>query len=84
MPPLSHTPHELHEEFPGHAARMSLLKATDPAYAALAEQYHDLNRAIHRAETGIEPTSDDHLTAMRRERLSLKDRIRARLGEPAA
>jgi uncharacterized protein YdcH (DUF465 family) len=81
---MSHTPHELHEEFPGRAARMSLLKASDPAYAALAERYHVVNRAIHRAEAGIEPVSDDHLTGMRRERLHLKDRIRARLGESAA
>ena len=81
---MSHTPHELHAEFPGHAARMTELKATDQAYAALADRYHDLNRAIHRAETDLEPTSDDHLTKMRRERLHLKDRIRARLREPAA
>jgi uncharacterized protein YdcH (DUF465 family) len=81
---MSHTPHELHEEFPGHAARMTELKATDPAFAALADRYHDLNRAIHRAETDLEPTSDDHLTDMRRERLHLKDRIWARLRESAA
>ncbi len=81
---MSHTPHELHEEFPGHAARMTELKATDQAYAALADRYHALNRAIHRAETDLEPTSDDHLTEMRRERLHLKDRIWARLREPAA
>jgi uncharacterized protein YdcH (DUF465 family) len=80
---MSHTPHELHEEFPDHAARMSTLKATDPAFAALADRYHEINRAIHRAETDIEPTSDDHVEAMRRDRMRLKDQIWARLREPA-
>ena len=81
---MTHTPHELHAEFPQEAARLSLLKATDPAFAALAARYHDLNRAIHRAETDVAPTSDDHLGGMRRERLHLKDRIAARLRDAAA
>jgi hypothetical protein len=80
---MSHTPHELHEEFPGHVAVMSTLKATDPSYAALADRYHDINRAIHRAETDVEPTSDAHVEEMRRERMQLKDRIWSRLREAA-
>ena len=80
---MSHTPHELHEEFPDHAARMSELKSRDADFAALADRYHEVNRAIHRAETDIEPTSDDHLEAMRRDRMRLKDQIWARLREPA-
>jgi uncharacterized protein YdcH (DUF465 family) len=39
----------------------------------LADAYHDVNRAIHRAETVIEPTDDAHLQNMRKERAYLKD-----------
>lgn len=80
---MSHTPHELHEEFPAHTARLSALKTSDPTFAAMADRYHDLNRAIHRAETDIEPLSDEHMVEMRRDRMQLKDKIWARLREPA-
>ncbi|MDO7607846.1 MAG: YdcH family protein, partial [Loktanella sp.] len=43
------------------------------------EDYHTLNRAVHRAETDVEPTSDDVITDMRKERLQLKDKIAAYL-----
>ena len=42
-----------------------------------------MNRAIHRAETNVEPTSDDHMQEMRRERIALKDEIAAYLREKA-
>lgn len=80
---MSHTPHELHEEFPSHTARLTALKTQDPEFAAMADRYHEVNRAIHRAETDVEPTSDDHLESLRRDRMKLKDAIWARLREPA-
>lgn len=80
---MSHTPHELHEEFPSHTARLTALKTQDPDFAAMADRYHEVNRAIHRAETDVEPTSDDHLESLRRDRMRLKDAIWARLREPA-
>lgn len=72
---MTHTPHELHEEFPDKADRIRALKASDNHFARLAEEYHRLNRAIHRAETDVEPTSDDHLEDMKKRRLRLKDDI---------
>lgn len=77
---MSHTPHELHEEFPEAADRIHALKTSDLHFARLAEEYHRLNREIHRAETDIEPTSDAHLEEMKKQRLKLKDEIFARLG----
>lgn len=76
---MSHTPHELHEEFPEHADRIHALKTSDTHFAKMAEEYHILNRAVHRAETDVEPTSDDVITGMRKERLLLKDKIAAYL-----
>lgn len=72
---MSHTPHELAEEFPDHVAQMSDLKQTDAHFAALVDKYHDLNRAVHRAETDVEPTDDFNMAQMRKERMALKDEI---------
>ncbi|MEL6315697.1 MAG: DUF465 domain-containing protein [Pseudomonadota bacterium] len=55
---MSHTPHELAEDFPEHAERMHDLKMSDPHFARLFDEYHTINRAIHRAETSVEPVED--------------------------
>ncbi|GAA6189158.1 YdcH family protein [Litorivita sp. NS0012-18] len=72
---MSHTPHELHEEFPQFADKMTELKAADAHFSKLADEYHEINRAVHRAETDIEPTSDLTQTEMRKKRAALKDEI---------
>ncbi|WP_099826224.1 YdcH family protein [Oceaniglobus indicus] len=76
---MSHTPHELHEEFPDHTARLRELRATDPHFAKLCDSYHEVNRAVHRAETDVEPTTDEHATELRKTRMKLKDEIWASL-----
>ena len=78
---MSHTPHELAEDFPEHAAKIHDLRLSDAHFAKLADNYHALNRDVHRAETDVEPTSDEHLTQMRKERMALKDEIYAMLKE---
>lgn len=80
---MSHTPHELPEEFPEQVEQMAALRQSDNHFAKMSEDYHTLNRAIHRAETDVEPTSDDHMQKMRRERLALKDQIAAYLRQNA-
>ncbi|WP_322990280.1 MULTISPECIES: YdcH family protein [unclassified Hoeflea] len=72
---MSNTPHELTEEFPEHLAKLQELKLGDAHFAKLSDAYHEVNRAIHRAETDIEPTSDAHMEEMRKERMKLKDEI---------
>ncbi len=76
---MSHTPHELSDEFPGHVAQIQALRAADAHFAHLADKYHTINRAVHRAETDVEPTDDLHMAQMRKERLLLKDAIWAAL-----
>ncbi|MEO0938229.1 MAG: YdcH family protein [Pseudomonadota bacterium] len=80
---MTHTPHELASDFPEHAERISTLRQTDAHFARLAEEYHTINRAVHRAETNIEPASDLDIIEMRKERMALKDRIYAALNAPA-
>lgn len=72
---MSHTPHELAEEFPEHVEKMHEMKTSDAHFAKLFDAYHDINRAVHRAETNIEPTDDFNMESMRKERLKLKDEI---------
>lgn len=76
---MSHTPHELAEEFPEHVEKMHDLRTSDAHFAKLFDAYHEANRATHRAETNVEPTSDQHLVELRKERMVLKDEIYAYL-----
>lgn len=76
---MSHTPHELAEDFPSDAARIAHLKQTDAHFARLVEEYHTVNRAVHRAETLVEPVGDAHEQDLRRKRVQLKDEIGRRL-----
>jgi len=76
---MSHTPHELVTEFPSHDDAMHTLKESDNHFARLFDDYHQVNRAVHRAETNVEPVSDQAETEMRKERARLKDEIWAYL-----
>lgn len=72
---MSHTPHELHEEFPDKVGVISSLKQSDAHFAKLADEYHELNRAVHRAETNVEPMESLAEVDLRKQRGALKDRI---------
>ncbi len=78
---MSHTPHELAEEFPDKVELMSQLKQTDAHFARLADEYHDLNRTVHRAETNVEPIEDLAEVDLRKKRAALKDEIWAILSK---
>ena len=81
---MSNTPHELAQEFPEFAEQMHALKQNDAHFARLFDEYHAVNRAVHRAETLVEPVSEAHEQDLRRERLRLKDEIHAILAATAA
>ena len=81
---MTHTPHELAAEFPEHAGRIHHLKTSDPHFARIFDEYHELNRAIHRSETNVEPTDQFFEYQMRKERMALKDQLWAMIrGEEA-
>lgn len=81
---MSHTPHELSEEFPRDAHRIHALKEGNAHFARLADAYHDVNRRIHRAETNVEPMDGLAETALRKQRSHLKDEIAAFLAASPA
>lgn len=76
---MSHTPHELTEAFPEHVELMHQLKTADSHFARLAGAYHEVNRAVHRAETNVEPMEDLATEDLRKKRLRLLDEIGALL-----
>lgn len=72
---MSNTPHELAEEFPDAHEKISELKQTDAHFAKLIEQYHEVNRAVHRAESRVEAISEEAEAELRKKRTHLKDHI---------
>lgn len=72
---MSNTPHTLREEFAAEMDAIHALKVASPAFARVLEEYDEVNDQIHRAETRIEPISDEAETALRKKRLALKDKI---------
>jgi len=80
---MSHVPHELHEEFPEATDALHTLKTTDAHFARLAEEYHTINREVHRIETDVTPASDEVLEDLKKKRLHLKDQIAAMLAAAA-
>jgi len=72
---MSHTPHELSEEFPDKVEKMHELRSSNAHFAKLADEYHEVNRAVHRAETNVEPMEDLAEGELRKKRAMLKDQI---------
>ena len=72
---MSNTPHDLYEDFPEKTAKIHDLKASDAHFARMVDEYHEVNRAVHRAETLIEPTTPEHENELRQTRMRLKDEI---------
>ncbi|MDA5555183.1 YdcH family protein [Shimia sp. MMG029] len=76
---MSNTPHELAEEFPEFAEKMSALKVSDSHFAKLAAEYHEINRKVHVAETNVAPREELAEVDLRKRRGALKDEIYAYL-----
>jgi len=72
---MSHTPHELAEEFPDKVEKMHELRGSDAHFARLSDEYHEANRAVHRAETNLEPMDNLAQNDLRKKRAVLKDEI---------
>ncbi|MBK5947540.1 hypothetical protein CCR83_14060 [Rhodobacter veldkampii DSM 11550] len=76
---MSNTPHDVYEDFPGEAEKIHALKVADAHFARLIEEYHEINRDVHRAETNVEPVEQLAEVEMRKKRAALKDEIARRL-----
>jgi len=72
-----HTPNELTEIFRRDREILTRLKTHDAHYARLADEYHEVNREVHRIESEAEAASDEHTEALKKKRLALLDEITA-------
>ena len=72
---MTHVPHELAAELPEYKERIHTLKTKDAHFARLFDDYHDVNREIHRAEAAGINISDEHHEELKRKRLHLKDEL---------
>lgn len=72
-----HTPSELTEIFKRDRDIVTRLKQDDAHYARLAEEYHTVNREVHRIEAEAEAASDERTEALKKQRLALLDEITA-------
>ncbi|MEC8195328.1 MAG: DUF465 domain-containing protein [Pseudomonadota bacterium] len=76
---MSNTPHELAAEFPEFVEKMHDLKVSDAHFAKMADEYHELNRKVHAAETNVAPREELAEVDLRKRRGALKDEIYAYL-----
>lgn len=65
--------HDLHHEFPEHAAAIHSLKVGNAHFARLFEEYHALTTRIEVLEDKDSPIADTELEEMKKQRLRLKD-----------
>lgn len=78
---MSNTPHTLRDEFPDQMDAIHALKVQNPEFAGILEEYDAINDQIHRAETRIDPVSEEAEVQLRKQRLALKDRIATALSK---
>lgn len=72
-----HTPNELTSIFARDRDLVTRLKQEDAHYARLADEYHTVNREVHRIEAEAEAASDERTETLKKQRLSLLDEITA-------
>jgi uncharacterized protein len=67
--------HPLISEFPEFKDAIHTLKMNDAHFAKLFNEYHDTDKAVNRAENGVENLGDSALEGLKKVRLSLKDQL---------
>lgn len=78
---MSHVPHEIPDEFPEFKDKIHELKLSNGHFARLFDEYHELNREIHRIEAAGINTSDEEFENLKLVRVRLKDEIYQMLQE---
>ena len=72
---MSHVPHDLNDTFPDAKEKIQELNQSNAHFAKLTDEFHSLNRQIHRIETNVEPAEEGFEKQLRRQRLALLDEI---------
>lgn len=72
---MSNVPHELTAEFPEFKKQIHDLKISDGHFSRLFDEYHVVNREVHRAEAAGLNITDEHYEELKRKRMMLKDEL---------
>ena len=67
--------HDLATEFPEFKEKIHDLKLKDHHFARVAEEYHDLDKQVRRAEMEIDVMTDEALEDLKKRRLHHKDEL---------
>ena len=70
-------PHELRDEFPHEMRLIERLEQSNYEFRQLTTRYDEVNHNIYRIESEEEPTTDEVLERLKKQRLKLKDEIAA-------
>ncbi|MFA7269014.1 MAG: DUF465 domain-containing protein [Sterolibacterium sp.] len=71
--------HDLQAEFPEYKDRIQHLRASDPHFALLYDEYHKVEGEVHDVEEHDVPVSDLIFETLKKRRLKLKDELYAML-----
>lgn len=72
---MTHVADDLQEKLPGSVAALYRLKLENPHFRRLVDQYHGVNREIHRLEAGTDAARNAHAEELKKWRLNLIDEI---------
>jgi len=67
--------HPLAREFPAFKDTIHTLKLANAHFAKLFDEYTDTDKAINRAENGVEHLADAALETLKKVRIHLKDQL---------
>jgi uncharacterized protein YdcH (DUF465 family) len=67
--------HDLIHELPEYEERIQELRASNPHFEKLHDQYNELDQQILKMEEGYETPSDDYMEELKKKRLNLKDQL---------
>ncbi len=72
---MTHVQHELAQKFPDKADRIHELKLGNTHFARLFDEYHELNRRVHRIETRGTDRSHAMMKELKLHRITLLDEL---------
>lgn len=72
---MDEKPQALHEAFPEHAEKIKWLQEQDPEFKRKAQEFHELSRAVHRAQMNEEPVEEVAVIEMRKRRDLMLDEL---------
>jgi uncharacterized protein YdcH (DUF465 family) len=68
-------PHDLLHEFPELEGKIEDMRASNPDFAGLMNDYDDLDARVRKLEELGTPVADETIEELKKERLALKDRL---------